>query len=96
VYSLGEAIEDIYELSETPIPFRLPFFDPFRDALLDVTPEDRQADPVEGCLGRGELLEDLDAKPWLLDHAADPSYLPFDTVQPGNKRLLLTGIQHTP
>jgi hypothetical protein len=96
VYSLGEAIEDIDELSETPIPFRLPLFDPFWDAFFDVTPEHRQADTVERGFGGGQLLEDLDAEAGLLDHAADPPYLPFDTVQPGNKRLLLSGIQHTP
>src|SRR5690606_2552522 len=94
VYSLGEAIEDVDQLGQALLPLDLSFIDPFRDALLDVTAQHGQADPVERRLSCRELLEDLDAQPRFLDHSPDAAHLPLDTVQARNEGLLLGGIQH--
>ena len=94
VYSLGEAIEDIDQLGQALLPLDFPLLDAFGDALLDMTTQHRQADPVERRLGCRELLEDLDAEPRFLDHSPDAAHLPLDTVQARNQGLLLGGIQH--
>ena len=77
---LREAVEDIDQLGQAPRALLFPLFDAVGHALLDVKLEHGQADTVEGGLGSGELLQDLDAQAWLLDHAADSPNLAFDAV----------------
>lgn len=96
VYSLGEAVEDVHQLSQAFRTFRFSLVETFGNALFDVAPQDGEADPVERRFGRGQLLEDLDAEPGFLNHSPDSAHLPLDTVEPGNKGLLLGRIQHTP
>ena len=91
---LGEAVEDVDELGEALRAIGIAFVDPVRDALLDVELEHDQADPIQRRLGRGELLEDLDAQPGLLDHPPDPSHLTLDAVQPCDDSLLLRLVEH--
>jgi hypothetical protein len=89
-----EPIEDVDELGEALGPFRIAFRDAVRHALFDVEAEHREADAVERGLGRGELLKDLDAEAWFLNHAPDAADLPFDPIQSGDDRLLLRLVQH--
>lgn len=89
-----ETVEDVDQLGEPSGPLRLPLIDALRHALLDVKPDNGQADAIHGRLGGGELLEDVDAEPRLLDHPADPADLAFDAVESNDERLLLLGVEH--
>ena len=93
---LCEPVEDIDELVEPLRAFRLTLRDALRHALLYMTAYDREADAIERRLGRRQLLKYFDAQPWLFDHAPNATDLPFDTVQAGDQRVLLRGVQHTP
>jgi len=84
-----EAIENIDELREALGPFRLPLLDPFGDALLNMEFEHGETDAIQRGFRCGQLLQDLDAQPRFLDHAADAAYLPLDAVQACHQRLLL-------
>jgi hypothetical protein len=44
--------------------------------------EDGMADPTESSSRRCQLLENVDARSWIFDHAANTSNLAFDAVQP--------------
>ena len=90
----SEAVEDVDELGEALSACGIPFGDGVGDALFDVKAEDGEADAIERGLGGGELLEDLDAEPRLLDHAADAAHLPFDPVESRDDSLLLRLVQH--
>jgi TetR/AcrR family fatty acid metabolism transcriptional regulator len=91
---LGKAIEDVDQLGEALGLLGFTLGDPFGDALLDVEPEDGQADAVERRLGGRELLQNVHAEPRLLNHAADAAHLSLDAVQARDERLLLCLIQH--
>jgi 3-oxoadipate enol-lactonase len=68
--------------------------DAFGHAGLDVILEDREADAVERGLGRRQLLEQFDARTRLLHHSANASDLALDPIQPRDKGLLLSLLQH--
>jgi hypothetical protein len=89
---LREAVEDVDQLGKTLGALGLSLLDPVGDAFFHVEFQHGQADAIEGRLGSGQLLEDLDAQPRLLDHASDAPDLPFDPVQPRDERLLLGGV----
>jgi hypothetical protein len=54
-----------------------------------VIAHDREADPVQGRLGGGELLKELDADARLLDHPPDAPNLAFDPIESRHEALLL-------
>jgi hypothetical protein len=91
---LRKAIEDRHELIKATLALGLAQLHPLGHALLDVRLDDRQADPVESRLSRGELLENFDAQAWLLHHSPDAANLAFNPVQASDDGLLLGCIQH--
>ena len=82
---LREAIEDVDELGQPPALLRLALGDPVGHARLDVMLEHGEADAVEGGLGGGKLLQDVDADARLLHHATDAADLPFDAIEAGDE-----------
>ncbi len=91
---LGETIEDIDELAHLLATLGLAFGQRVGDARVHVIFEDRQADAIQRGFGGGKLLQDLDARPWLLDHPANSADLAFDAIQTCYKRLLFGRAQH--
>lgn len=85
---LGETVEDIDQLPKLLRPLGLPLLDALGNAGFDVEFQDGEADAVEGRLGGGELLEDVDAEPGFLHHPPDAPNLPLDPIEPGHQRLL--------
>ncbi len=91
---LREPVEDIDELCKAPGALGFPLLEAVGDAFFDVEFQDGEADAVQRSFGSRKLLQDFDAKPWLLDHAPDPAHLPFDAVQARDEGLLLCSVQH--
>ena len=78
----GALIENIHELLQLPALSGRPFGGCVRNAVLYMKLEDGMADPTESSLRRCQLLENVDARSWIFDHAANTSNLAFDAVQP--------------
>ena len=78
----GALIENIHELLHLPALSGRPFGGCVRNAVLYMKLEDGMADPTESSLRRCQLLENVDARSWIFDHAANTSNLAFDAVQP--------------
>jgi hypothetical protein len=93
---LGEAVEDVDQLSQLPTLLGFTLCDAIGYARLDVELEDREADSIERGLGCRKLLQDFHACSRLLHHATDAANLSLDSVQAGDEGLLLGGVQHGP
>jgi hypothetical protein len=90
-----EPVEDIDELGEAPGPLGLALLDSLWNTLLDMELQHRQADAIHGGLSRGELLQDVDTLPGLLNHSPDAADLAFDAIQPGDDAVLLGRVEHS-
>jgi hypothetical protein len=89
-----EPVEDVDELRQALRGLGLALNDAVWDAPFDVIPEDGQADAVQRRFGGRQLLEQLDANAWFLDHPANAANLSFDPVQACHETLLLRFVQH--
>ena len=57
--------------------------DRFSDAMVGMVLEDFSLDLVEGGFDSPKLGQDVDAIPFILNHARDPAHLPLDPGQTG-------------
>src|ERR1700675_655354 len=63
-----------------------------RDAVPDVVLEQLHREALERGRDGGDLREDVDAVPLLLDHPLDPAYLPLDAMQALDQRILIRDV----
>jgi hypothetical protein len=90
----SEPIEDVDELVQLVPAFGFTFGKPISDTVIDVVPEHRQADSIEGRLSGRQLLKDLNARTRLLDHASNAANLAFDAVEAPDERLLFRSAKY--
>src|SRR5215212_7284701 len=60
---------------------------------MRVPVEKLQRDLVECCLDRGDLRQDVDAVPLVVDHPLDAAHLPLDPVEALDQPLLVLDVR---
>lgn len=89
---LTEPVENIDKFVQLLAMLALTPGDRIVNAVIDVVPEHREADAIQGSFGSRQLLQDFNAGSRLLDHAADSTDLPLDAVQAADKCVRVIGL----